>query len=95
MANVAYLLSMREKAVAQGDLGTYRAITADLRRHGYADDDPRTRADEGFETAVPDEMERAVPKPKGGRPKLPRCEHGRIVGRCMECESDDDGPVAA
>jgi len=89
MASIAYLLSMREKAVAHGDLGTYRAITADLRRHGYADNDPRTRAGEGFETAVPEGMEQAVPKPKGGRPKLPRCEHGRIVGRCEECRHED------
>lgn len=94
MASIAYLCSMREKAARQGDLGTYRAITADLRRQGYADH-PRTPADEGFETAVPEGMETAVPKNKGGRPRKPRCEHGRIVGRCLDCESDDDGPVAA
>jgi hypothetical protein len=85
MASVAYLLSMREKAERCGDSGTYRAITADLRRHGFVDEPV------ALETAVPEPLETAVPKK--GRPKLPRCEHGRIVGRCIECE--DDGPVAA
>jgi len=95
MANIAYLRSMLEKARRQGDLGTMRAIKADLRRYGYADDDPRTRADGGLETAVPGPMEQAVPKSKGGRPRKPRCEHNKIIGRCLDCEADDDGPVAA
>lgn len=45
------------------------------------------------EIAVPvDELERAVPdKPRrGGRPKLPRCEHNNIVGRCDACDEEDD-----
>lgn len=88
MASIAYLLSMRDKAKRSGDLGTYRAMTADLRRLGHVDE-PRPEA---FETAIPEPMETATPK-KGGRPKLPRCEHGNIVGRCVECDEDD--PVAA
>lgn len=60
-----------------------RAITADLARLGYVEDGVLGRA---METAVPAEMEHAVPPKRGGRPKLPRCEHDQIVGRCAECE---------
>lgn len=37
MANVAYLLSVRETARRHGDRGLYAAMTADLARVGYID----------------------------------------------------------
>lgn len=86
MASIAFLLQARAKAERADDLGQARAITADLARLGYVEDGVPGRA---METAVfdPPGMEHAVPPPKrGGRPKLPRCEHGKVVGRCVECE---------
>jgi len=83
MASIAYLLEMRSRAERAGDRGQARALTADLRRQGHAD------VPVALETAVPEPMEHAVPR-KGGRPKLPRCEHGKIVGRCLDCEEIPD-----
>jgi hypothetical protein len=76
------LRGVRAQAHATGDHALAAAMTADLERMGVCDE---TIAPVGHETAVPAPMEKAVPK-KGGRPKLPRCEHGRIVGRCEECD---------
>jgi hypothetical protein len=75
---VADRLAMRERARALGDTNLERACNADLSRYGYR------------ETAQVIPMpERTVgPRPKRGRPKLPRCEHGQIVGRCVECDDD-------
>lgn len=85
-------LVMREYARQTGDRNLEMSCNADLFRNGYRDETPRRG--EPLETAVPDvEMERAVPPSKrGGRPKLPRCEHDQIVGRCPACEegADDD-----
>jgi hypothetical protein len=92
MASIAYLLKVRNEADRRGDRGLYRAMSADLERLGYTDHD---LGPEAFETAVPEPLEKAVPGPRGGRPKLPRCEHGKIVGRCLDCDAEDDGPVAA
>lgn len=79
-------LAERARARSLGDLSLERACNADLARYGYRDDAP--------ETVVPDpgEMERAVPPQprRGGRPKLPRCEHDQIVGRCLACEQGDE-----
>ena len=79
-----YLLRERER-FRRTDPGMFRALTADLERLGHFD--PPCGVPEPQELAIPEEMERAVPR-KGGRPKLPRCEHGLIVGRCRECEED-------
>jgi hypothetical protein len=74
---VAMLRGVRAQARVTGDRALVAAMTADLERMGVRDDAP-------LETVVPEPREKAVPR-KGGRPKLPRCEHGRIVGRCDEC----------
>lgn len=83
MASIAYLLEMRDKASMAGDWAQVRSLEADLARVGYVEI-PRIG---GLETAVPSPLETAVLK-KGGRPKLPRCEHGKIVGRCVACDED-------
>jgi len=73
-------LKMRAYARATGDVSLERACNADLARYGYLE---TARADDtGVERAVPGGASR-------GRPKLPRCEHGRIVGRCVDCEELD------
>jgi len=44
-----------------------------------------------METTVTEEsMEHAVPPApkKRGRPPKPRCEHGKLVGRCLDCEEE-------
>lgn len=75
-------LSMRERARALGDRNLERACNADLARYGYRDEPETTTAE-----ALP---ERAVPeRPKRGRPPRPRCEHGRIADRCIECEEEE------
>lgn len=82
MPTKEYLLRERER-FRRTDPGMFRALTADLARLGHHD---MPQPDQ--ETAIPDDMERAVPR-KAGRPKLPRCEHDRIIGRCVECEEED------
>jgi hypothetical protein len=76
---VRMLRGVRDQAHAIGDRSLEAAMTADLERMGIRD------ASVEFETAVPEPLELAVPR-KGGRPKLPRCEHDMIVGRCPECD---------
>lgn len=79
---VTMLRGVRDQARALGDRPLEAAMTADLERMGIMDEpEPVT----GLETVVPELLEYAVPR-KVGRPKLPRCEHDRIVGRCEECE---------
>jgi hypothetical protein len=94
MASVAYLLAERAKVARLGDAGLYRAITADLTRLGYVDETPRPEAapvervetPTGMETTAVRAPERAVPK--GGRPPMPRCKHGKIDdGRCPRCKT--------
>lgn len=79
----AILRGVRDKAHATGDHALAAAMTADLERMGIRDPTPVA----GFETAIPEPLETAVPR-KGGRPRRPRCEHGNIVGRCGECDHD-------
>jgi hypothetical protein len=78
-------LAMRERARGIGDANLERACNADLALNGYRDENAlETTVDptDGFERAVP-------PQPKrGGRPKLPRCEHNNIIGRCLECSEE-------
>jgi hypothetical protein len=85
MNKIGYLISMRDKARAQGDRNQARAIEADLARLGYRED-----AAAPMETAAYEAPERAEDKRRGGRPRLPRCEHDQIVGRCAACEEDDE-----
>lgn len=58
----------------------------------------RVTAPSGMETAAVRAPERTVPavKPpaapqgkrgRGGRPPLPRCPHGQVVGRCGKCNT--------
>jgi hypothetical protein len=75
------LRGARDQARVLGDRSLEAAMTADLERMGVRDEpEPVT----GLETVVPELLEFAVPR-KSGRPKLPRCEHNMIVGRCPEC----------
>jgi hypothetical protein len=92
---VADRLLMRERARGIGDVGLESACNADLSRLGYREEIDAA-VDAVMETAVPDlELERAVPeKPRrGGRPKLPRCEHNNIVGRCAACDEEEEQDV--
>ena len=79
---IQMFLQTRARARVLGDMNLERCMNVELQRLGYRD--------QPIETAVPDrdEFERAVPQ-KGGRPKLPRCEHGKIVGRCVDCDEDE------
>lgn len=77
----------------------YLAMTADLARIGYVDPTPGAHAVERVETPALETTavrapERAVPQARpresknvGGRPPLPRCPHGKIVGRCSKCKA--------
>ena len=78
-------LRERERARARGDRGVERCMTVELDRMGYSEPRP-------VETATPDReaVETAVPAKKNGRPKLPRCEHGNIVGRCLDCDEEPE-----
>jgi hypothetical protein len=83
-ATVVDRLAMRKYARGIGDASLERACNADLARYGYRDDAPETtQADVLPERAVPPAPQRA------GRPKLPRCEHNNIVGRCDACEEEE------
>lgn len=79
----AMLRGVRDQAHAMGDHALAAAMAADLKRMGIRDPVPVA----GFETAVPVPLETVVPR-KGGRPRLPRCVHGSILGRCGECDHD-------
>jgi hypothetical protein len=79
---VEMLRGVRDQARALGDRSLEAATTADLERMGVRDEPELVT---GLETVVPELLEYAVPR-KAGRPKLPRCEHDRIIGRCDECE---------
>lgn len=75
-------LAARDDAKRRGDWGVYRAMSVELDQLGYAD----------RETTTAVAPERATPRPpakRRGRPPRPRCEHGQIVGRCLECEEED------
>jgi len=78
-------VNIRAAARQRGDYGLADAMTAELERLGHKETPAASGA---FETAVPEELERAVPEKKRGRPPRPRCEHDRIVGRCVECDDD-------
>lgn len=98
---IELFVAERKRALARGDMGVYRSISADLARYGYSEEDGSVafepvgatfavesltaRADEqgGVATASPETKTN-----KGGRPKLPRCEHGNVADRCVECQED-------
>lgn len=86
MADTQYLRAMRARALAQGDHSQVRALDADLERSGAIPEPGRSF---GVESTAVELPERAVPeKPRRGRPPRPRCEHGRIADRCVECQED-------
>lgn len=75
-------LALREYARRSGDINLERACNADLARYGHQDAPETTQAViVGQEQAVP-------PAPRRGRRPLPRCEHGQIADRCIECQED-------
>lgn len=80
-------------AKARGDVGMARCMAVELQRMGdrpleVADPPPAEKVVPALrETTDPAPLERAVPS-RGGRPKMPRCEHGQIAARCVECNDD-------
>ncbi len=81
---VAEAHGLRQRAQAVGDRNMEAAMDHELERMGIA----AKPAPAPTETATPPPMTTAVPpkpKPRGGRPKLPRCPHGNIEGRCGKC----------
>lgn len=89
--NVPMFLDARARARASGDRGLERAVQADLDRIGYREPagPVRVETEAGLETTAVRAPERAVPQAperrKGGRPPLPRCEHGKTPGHCTRC----------
>lgn len=87
-------LGVRAQARALGDRGLEDAMNADLARIGYIDPGTVERIETAaHETTAVRAPERAVPqrtapreKRTGGRPKLPRCEHGKTPGHCAKCK---------
>jgi hypothetical protein len=71
-------LTERDRAYARGDAGIIRSMDAELRRLGIADTatiaDPTGRS--------------GALKARGGRPKLPRCEHNNVAERCPVCNEE-------
>lgn len=69
---------MRAKARAVGDAGVVRMTDVELGRLGALE---TTEAVNEMETVVPE-------RPKRGRKPKPRCEHGQIAERCIECNDE-------
>lgn len=89
-SRIELFLSAREDAARHGDRNLVRAMNADLARLGYVD----AHGAGVRETATPAAMETpetpaAPPKNKGGRKRLPRCEHDKIEGRCRQCAAEE------
>jgi hypothetical protein len=91
---VALFLRERDRARERGDRGVIRSTTADLRRLGVSDDatlahpsGKPSRARREPEKPV-EVVDAPVEKPKGGRPRLPRCEHENIADRCTVCNPE-------
>ena len=78
-------LDARARARASGDHNLARALTADLARYGIVDTVVPVETAGGLETTAIRAPERAVPQNRGGRPRLPRCEHGKTPGKCRNC----------
>ncbi len=70
----------RARAVACGDLMMVRAMNIELATLG------------DFETTQADELEQAIPKRPGRKPK-PRCEHDIIIPRCADCYPEEQWPA--
>ena len=100
-AKVAMFLRESDRAYARGDGGIVRSMNVELRRLGVPDDatlaNPAGRSRKPSQTvsepevavlevepSIPDEE----PRNKGGRPKLPRCEHGNVADRCPDCNEE-------
>lgn len=73
---------IRAEARARGDWNLVRAMDVELERLGHRDPEP-----EPLETTSVVLPEKAVVK-KAGRPPRPRCEHGKLIGRCLDCDDD-------
>lgn len=87
------LLADRDRARAANDVGLDRAITADLRRMGVADDATYDRV------TRPQQQQRASRARNGalgtlkGRQVKPKCEHGRPPERCEDCRIEEESEV--
>jgi hypothetical protein len=87
-------LATQADALRRGDRGVWQEMAFQLKRMGVDTDPPESfppldpTALARIETTMVTMPERAVPEKKRGRPPKPRCEHGKIVGRCLDCEDD-------
>jgi len=97
MSQVQLLLATRADALRRGDRSVYREMDFQLQRLGvfvgpepypFPPLDPAALAQ--VETATVEMPERAVPPKKRGRPPKPRCEHGKIPERCLDCQAEDE-----
>ncbi len=92
---ILQFLQARDRAAARQDWGIVRSTTADLRRWGVSDSatlaNPSGAATAGRtdETGVSVAVEERPQPNRGGRPKLPRCEHDEIATRCRICNEDE------
>lgn len=98
---VSMFLEERDRARVRGDQGVIRSLTADLLRLGVPADatlaNPTGKHGNGNGHASDGETATATveaPKRRGGRPRLPRCEHGAIAERCPICNELEDDPAA-
>ena len=84
-------LQRREYARRSRDTALERACNADLARFGYDDQSAlgHVRQQETTVATVPEQEQAVPPAPKRGRRPLPRCEHGQIADRCIECNQED------
>lgn len=85
---VRMFLLERDRAYARGDTGVIRSMNAELSRLGIPDQatlanptGKRVKASQNGDVPKPE-------APKGGRPKLPRCEHENIADRCDLCNPE-------
>lgn len=98
---ISMFLEERDRARVRGDQGVIRSLTADLLRLGVPADatlaNPTGKHGNGNGNGHADGGETATatvaPKRKGGRPRLPRCEHDAIAERCPICNELEDDPA--
>ena len=93
---ILQFLRYRDQAIARRDWGLHRSLTADLRRWGVPDDatfvhpsgKPVHASMQPEETAAVAVTDEEAQRSKGGRPRLPRCEHGNVTDRCEFCNPE-------
>ena len=79
------LLTDRERALEEQDWNRYRCRTQELAQIGHVDMPATAPVEHAVASAAP---EMVVPAKRRGRPPRPRCEHGTIADRCVECNEE-------